>query len=46
MIETGNVVVACLTTGLCTMWAGWSGLVGSIIGQIVYYAWLRHVLFA
>ena len=42
MIDAGNVLVACLTTGLCTMWAG---LVCSLAGQLVYYAWLRHVLF-
>ena len=45
MIDAGNVLVACLTTGLCTMWAGWAGLVCSLAGQLVYYAWLRHVLF-
>ena len=45
MIDVGNVVVACITTGLCTLWAGWAGLIGSIAGQVIYLVWLRPMLF-
>ena len=45
MIEIGNIIVSAITTGLCTMWAGWSGLVGSVAGHIIYYVWLRDILF-
>ena len=45
MIDAGNVIVACVTTGLCTIWAGWAGFFGSIVGQILYYGWIRGVLF-
>ena len=46
MIDAGNVIVACISTGLCTLWAGWAGFLGSIAGQLLYYFWLRPALFA
>jgi hypothetical protein len=45
MIDAGNVIVACVSTGLCTLWAGWAGFFGSVVGQIIYYAWLKDILF-
>ena len=45
MIDGFNVVMACVTTGLCTLWFGRSGFIGSVIGQIIYYAWLREIIF-
>lgn len=45
MIDVGNIIVAAISTGLCTIWAGWAGLFGSITGHVIYYMWLKEILF-
>lgn len=44
-IDIVNVMLASICTGLFTKWGGWSAFAGSILGNLVYYAWLRGVLF-
>ena len=46
MIDTGSIILACILTGLSTLWAGWAGFLGSIVGQVLFYVWLRPILFS
>lgn len=40
MIPLSTLIGACLITGLLTRFAGWAGLVGSILGHLVTYTWV------
>lgn len=46
VIDIGNVIVACVTVGASALWLEWPGFFGSIAGQVVYFAWLRDLLFS
>lgn len=39
-----QVLIAALTTGLCTLFWGWTGLLGSLAGHVVFYLWIRPLL--
>lgn len=40
MITLSTLIGACLITGLLTRFAGWAGLVGSILGHWLTYTWV------
>lgn len=40
MITLSMLIGACLITGLLTRFAGWAGLVGSVLGHLVTYTWV------
>ena len=46
MIGVGNVIFSFIVTGLCTRFAGWPGFLGSIVGHVIYYAWIQGLLFS
>lgn len=32
-----SVILSSITTGLCTLWAGQAGFIGSVLGQATFY---------
>lgn len=44
-IDIGNVIVSSGVTGFCALVYGKEGIIGSIIGHIIYFAWIRNMLF-
>ena len=32
-----QLFIACFSTGVCSVWFGWAGLIGSLIGQLFLY---------
>jgi hypothetical protein len=44
-IDILNVVISSGVTGFCALHFGKSGLIGSVIGHIIYFVWIRDMLF-
>ena len=40
-----QLILNTVVTGVCTKVWGWSGFIGSLLGALIYFLWVRPMIF-